>query len=222
MKFSDQPRRAQNRARTRVRLVEALAVQLSGCSLDDVPVGSLAAAAEISEATFFNHFPTKAHLLTHFIQLWSLRVSLLARQVVAEHDSPLAALEALCAATFAETAENPELMLEIIAHQARGPHPGVESIELAERLLFLDDAEDVMELSDRGLEGVLPALLQQAVERGELPEHTDINGLLLTVASLFFGLPLLLARNHPQALVPVLQAQLQLIWAGARATGGTR
>lgn len=216
--FDDQPRRAQNRARTRVALVEALLPELATHSLDAVPVSTLARAAGISQATFFNHFPSKAHLLTHFIQLWGLRVGALARRVRRDHESALRAIEALYGATAAQVAESPRVMLEIIAHQARMP-PGLSppEVELAERLLWLPGEPDVMALSDRGLGGLLPVLLQEAVDTGELPPDTSVATATLAAAATFFGVPLLVGRTDAASVAALYQQQLELLWAGLRA-----
>ncbi|HHO50022.1 MAG TPA: TetR family transcriptional regulator, partial [Deltaproteobacteria bacterium] len=64
--FDDLPLRERKRARLHLDLVEALVVRLAERSLDEIGVGELAAAATTSEATFFNHFPSKQHLLTYF------------------------------------------------------------------------------------------------------------------------------------------------------------
>jgi len=218
--FDDMPRRAQNRARTRVALVEALMPRLAHEALDDVPVVDLAKSAGISQATFFNHFPSKRHLLTHFLQLWGLRVGAEARRVRASHDSALAAIEVLFHRTAQQMAEGPRVMLEIIAHQAQMPADlQVSPVDLAERLLWLPGEPDVMALSDQGLGGLLPVLLTEAVAQGELPPSTDIGATTLAAASVFFGVPLLLANRQPQAIGPMYRHNLATLWAGVRARG---
>jgi len=210
------PLRERKRARTRIALVEALLHRLAERPLEDIQVAELVEAADISAATFFNYFPTKADLLTHFIQLWSLQVSALARDVEARHDSALAAIEALFASTAKQTADHPRVMLEIIVHLARtGLQP--LPIERAERLMFLPDVEDVESLPDTGLSGILPDLLAKAMARGELPAHTDVEGLTLAVWSVFVGVPLFLGGKRPKAIAKLQRHQLQLLWAGARA-----
>lgn len=217
LRFEDQPRRAQNRARTRVALVEALLPELAQRPLDDVPVGVLAKSAGISQATFFNHFPSKPDLLTHFIQLWGLRVGAQARVVRRTHDSALAAIEALFRSTAEQVAESPGVMLEIIAHQARMPASlEVPEVELVERLLWLPGEPDVMALSDRGLGGLLPVLIQEAIAAGELPPHTSVPGATLAAASTFFGVPLLVGRTDAPSVGALYQQQLTLLWAGLR------
>lgn len=219
-RYEDFPLRARKRARTRVKLVEALLARLTEHPLDAIPVSALCRDAEISEATFFNYFPTKTDLLTHYVQLWSLEMGRLAHHTRAQTDDPLAALEALFAATAVEISAHPRVMFTIIAHQARETLGEVHDIELVERLLFLDDDPLAPTLSDRGLDALLPAWIGEAVERGSLPQQTPVMELVLAAASIFFGVPLLLGRDQPALIGPMYTRQLQLLWAGARAQYG--
>lgn len=215
--FSDLPLRTQKRARTRAALVQALTTRLAERQLEDIAVSELCDEAGISQATFFNYFPSKTDLLTHFIRLWSLQMAAEAARVEAEHDSPLRAIEALVERTFEQAARAPQLMLETIAHQARMPADlRLEPVELAERLLVLPQVDDPMALPDTGLGGLLPPLIVSAVQRGELPAETDVQALTLAVACVFFGVPLVMGRHSPQLMAQVGRRQLHLLWAGAR------
>ncbi len=216
-KLSDIPLRARKRARTRLALVNALLERLRDRTMEDIQVSELVAACEISQGTFFNYFPTKADLLTHFIQLWSLRMCAVARRLRKDSDGALRAVEALLVATADEAAPHPNMMLEIIAHQARMPlNLELAPIELAERLLFLPDEDDVESLSDGGLGELLPPLLREAITSGELPPRCCVDTLTLAVASVFFGVPLIFAKRDPDAIALLYRQQLALIWAGAR------
>jgi hypothetical protein len=95
----------------------------------------------------------------------------------------------------------------------------LDPIELAERRLFLPGEENVESLGDRGLGDLLPKLLGEAIAGGELPPSTDVRTVMLAVASVFFGVPLVLGRRAPDAIEMVFRRQLALVWAGARATG---
>jgi AcrR family transcriptional regulator len=215
---SEIPLRARKRAQTRIDLVLALADRLAERTLEEIPVSELAEAAGVSQATFFNYFPSKADVLTHFIQLWSLRVGALARRVQAESDGALAAIEALFVDTAESIASTPKVMLETIAHQARMPtNLQLEPVEHAERVLLLPDEDDVDSLPDGGLSDILPRLLRQAIADGELPPGTDAEALGVAVASVFFGVPLLLGPRAPEAIPHIYRQQLALLWAGARA-----
>jgi AcrR family transcriptional regulator len=212
------PLRARKRAATRIALVEALTERLAERTLEEIQVSELAEAAGISQATFFNYFPAKADVLTHFIQLWSLRVSAVARRVRAESDGALAALEALFVDTAEAIAPAPKVMLETLAHQARMPRDlQTEPIEYAERALLLPDEEDVESLADGGLSDILPRLLREAVDNGELPKGADADALTVAVSSIFFGVPLVLGQRAPEAIAHFYRQQLALLWAGVHA-----
>lgn len=72
-----------------------------------------------------------------------------------------------------------------------------------------------MALSDGGLGELLPGLLGRAVAEGELPPDTDVLMLTLAIASVFFGVPLVLGRRTDVPLTAVVRRQLALIWRGA-------
>jgi len=217
--LSEIPLRARKRARTRLALVSAMLERLCERTIEEIQVSELVEAAEISQGTFFNYFPSKADLLTHFIQLWSLRMCAVARRIREKTDGALAAVEALFVATANEVAAHPKVMLEIIAHQARMPTDlQLEPIEPAERMLFLPGEDDVESLSDGGLGELLPPLLREAIANGELPASCDADMLTLAVASVFFGVPLLVATRRPESIAFLYRLELALVWAGARSS----
>lgn len=211
--------RDRNRAKTRVALVEALVPRLSERELEDIPVRELCEAAEISQPTFFNYFPTKPDLLTHFVQLWSLRMGVVALQ--SAQLGPLESIHAFYAASAEQVQEHPRVMLSLIAHQARWTQ-GTQTppVELVERLLWLDDHPQAATVSDQGLGELLPLWITQAIQAGELPSDAPVMELTLAAASIFFGVPLLLAQSSPQAIGPMYRSQLETLWAGARARFG--
>lgn len=217
-RFADFSLRDRKRAQTRVALAQSLLARLSESPLEAVAVDDLAADASISPATFYKYFPTKADLLTHTVQLWSLEMALVARDVEASAGSPLAAIEVFFAATAAKIGPYPKVMLEIIRHQAheRGaPPPPVEPVE---RLLHLRDDPEAAQLPEQGMDALLLRWIAAAVAQGELPATAQVDVLMLGAASIFFGVPLLLGRETPALIGPMYQALLQKLWAGARAS----
>ncbi len=218
--FADLPLRQRKRAQTQLALVEALFERLTLRPIEDISTKELARAAGISPATFFNYFPAKSDLLSFYIQVWSLDMTIAARGF--EGTSAIDAIQAVFAQTADGLRQHPTLMLEIIAHQSRMPAdytpPGVSE---GMRLLRFPDVPDILDLPAGGLQDVLPRLLGQAVANGELPADTDVQALFLGLVSVFFGVPLVLARTSPEAIAPCYQSQLRLLWRGARAGGST-
>jgi AcrR family transcriptional regulator len=219
-RFADFPLRDRKRAQTRVALARALLAHLSERTLSEIAVTDLCADAQVSPATFFNYFPSKVDLLSHQIQLWSLRVDLHVTRALVANPDPLAAVSALFVETAREFVPYPRVMLEIVAEQARWTRASLPPVELVERLLFLEDVPEAEALSDGGLDALLFRLIGEAVTQGALPAGCPVPGLVLGAGSIFFGVPLLLARSQPEVIPALYEEQLALLWAGARARYG--
>ena len=222
-RFEDLPLRERKRARTRLALLDALMSRLGPRSLEQIPVRELCAEVEISEVTFFKHFPAKSDLLTYFIQLWSIEMAWHADQALQSGSGGLQAIGEIFARTAQDAAQHIDAMLEVIAHQARMPRdlvlPGVGT---AERLLRFPHFSGVESLPSEGLDAILPRFLQLAIDNGELPPASDIGALTLALSCVFFGVPLCVGRHDPAAIAPLYRQQLALVWAGARQPQGAR
>lgn len=208
------PLRARKQAQTRLALVNAAIAQLDkGRNLDMVSVAELCAAADISEASFFNYFPRKIDLLVNFVQLWSLDLGWQVAQLP-HTASAREAIELIFEGTAREVAAHPAVMLEIIAHQARVTERVSRELTAAERLVAFPDRAHILEIPAVGLDGLVPPLLARAVERGELPHRTDVQAAFLGITAIFFGVPLVLARVAPHAVASHYRQQLAVYWRG--------
>lgn len=206
-------RRDRKLAQTRLDLVAALRDRLAERPLEEISVRELAEAADISEATFFNHFPTKADLAFYFVQIWSLDVGWRAGRAAAR--GARAAIEAILDATAELVAAHPRVMAEVIALQARLPGKlALRPVSRAERLLAFPDREGIDAIEDRGLDGLIPALLDLAVERGELPPTVDRQAAFLAITNVFFGVPLILGPRAPHTVAAAYRQQLDIVWKG--------
>ncbi|HRE26019.1 MAG TPA: TetR family transcriptional regulator [Anaerolineales bacterium] len=70
--MSELPLRERKYAATKAALTRAVAVRLKQQSLEEIAVKEICAEAQVSEATFFNYFPTKAAVVGYRVQLWSI------------------------------------------------------------------------------------------------------------------------------------------------------
>ncbi len=212
-------RRERKWAQTRIALLTALRTRLAERPLEDIGVRELADAADISEATFFNYFPSKTDLALYFVQVWSIDVGWFARG--ADVAGPRAAISAIFDATAAAIVAAPRVMGELIAVQARiDLRTAPTALTALEKQLAFPDRPGVETLDEVGLDGLLPPRLARARKLGELPRAVDLDQALLALVSVFFGVPMLLARRSPGDVAAVYRRQLAIVWAGLGAPAG--
>ena len=207
-------------ARTRLALATALFGVLTDLSLNDISVKSLCHKAELSEATFFNYFPSKQELMAYLAQLWLLE---LCWQVQRSAEAPkgLPAIQHLFAQLARICVSRPGMMRELIAWIARGGRLN-EAMELGalERKLAFPDLEGIDAIQIQGIDALIVPHLETAIRKGELPDNTLIPTLLSLLLAILFGVPLTLLSSHPGRIADLYQQQLQLVWFGVRAAAG--
>ncbi len=205
--------------RTRLAVAEATLAALQRQSLDAVPVRQLCREAEISEATFFNYFPRKQELLAYLAQLWLLELGWHAR---AAGGSGLGAIEALFAHTARRCIDRTALMRELVAWLARGGQlDGGQPLQDIEKRLAFPELAGIEQVQVRGIDALLDEQLVAAVRRGELPDNTLMPALLVELLAILFGIPLVLLSSDPRRIALMYQQQLQITWAGVRATSSS-
>lgn len=206
--------RERKSAKLKIGLAETLVELLEQRPLEEISVRELCETHEISEATFFNYFPRKQDVLTYFIQLWSIEVGWVARQVDTSTGG-LEAIEAIFEYGADQIARYPAFMGEMIAYQARlREWPQPMQIGLAERLQAFPELEGVEEIPAEGLDSVLSEYLKVSIEHGQLPQDTDREATILALVSIFFGIPMLMRLYEPERIGEIYQKELQLLWRG--------
>jgi AcrR family transcriptional regulator len=204
-------------ARTRLALATALSGALADQSLNDISVKSLCHEAEVSEATFFNYFPSKQELMAYLAQLWLLE---LGWQVQSSAEAPqgLPAIQHLFAQVARVCIKRPGLMRELIAWIARGGSLD-DAMELGtlERKLAFPDLEGIDTVTIKGIDALIVPHLEFAIRKGELPDNILVQTLLSLLLAILFGVPLTLLSTHPGKIADLYRQQLQLVWSGARA-----
>ncbi len=215
------PLRERKYARTKLALVNAAIQRLEATPMEEITVNALCDDVEISEATFFNYFAKKSDLLDYYMQLWTLEISWKVRQ---SGQSGTAAIDTLFAAAAQQFQQHPGLMGEVLARLARlREKPRLQTIGRAERHRAFEkeindeNASEIEALEVSGLDAVLAPALQQAINRGELPANTHVPTTMLGLVALFYGIPLLLRMNNPDAIPSSYRQQLAIFWQGVRA-----
>lgn len=203
-------------AKTRLALAEALVVRLEQMSLEAINVRDLVEAAEVSEATFFNYFPRKADLLDYYTQLWMLDLNWRCQHGAAKGLAAIAASFEIMAAALQK---QPGVMAEIIARQVlQRSKPEPVEITLAERLIAYPDHSGIEELPIGGIDKAWLPALEQAIRSGELPANSHLPTLMVGLAAIFYGVPMVLSHGNKTATGPMYRNQLAVYWAGIRNT----
>lgn len=215
------PLRERKYAQTKLAILDAVVEALERKPFEDIGVRELCQTVEISEPTFFNYFPRKSDVLIYFIQMWTIEVSWHARKAAGKGGG-IGAIRAVFDFTAKQVVEHPRVMSEIIAFQARMTEPPeVGEITLAERLVAFPDLEGVDTLPAMGLESIFPEQINKAIALSELPADTDVQTVMISLAAIFFGVPMFMCARTPETIGAIYRAQLHLLWEGVRA-GGTR
>lgn len=130
------PLRERKRARVRVGLWSHLVERIEKTPFAEVSVKELAAAVEVSEPTFFSHFPSKKDLLGYHICLWHIRMVLAAAAVGEGREFLLRFFDE----TAKSIVDGPRMWFEITAEIARGGGLcAPQEISAAERLMVFGD-----------------------------------------------------------------------------------
>ncbi|MCW7487374.1 TetR/AcrR family transcriptional regulator [Leptospira meyeri] len=204
-------------AKTRTNLTFAFLSELETKTFEEIKIKDLCQMAEVSEPTFYNYFPEKGDLILHYIQIWSLQVSVFVQEKKLS-ESGFGILSALFRYTAKESKKNPRILLEIISFQAKTKKSvQVRRLTSAERVLLFPDISGIESLVADGIEGIIQKAITLAAKNGELSESTNWKSFSLSIASCFFGIPIL-AFQLNQNLEKLWLDSLQYLWLGA---GGT-
>jgi hypothetical protein len=116
----------------------------------------------------------------------------------------------------AQIRQNPAVMAEIIAYQAKNPNPEPLEITLAEKLMAFPGLTEVDSFPAQGIAPIIHEALQIAVEKGELPKEIDLLSAGMHVAAIFFGIPLILGPNAMDALDALWAKCLERLFQGLK------
>jgi AcrR family transcriptional regulator len=207
--------REKKQAKTRLKLAYALVRRLQQSTLDQIVVRDLCDDIEISEATFFNYFPRKLDLLDYYTQLWMLDLNWRCRNA---DGRGLAAIRTSFDLMAQAMQKQAGVMSEIIARQALAREKS-EPVEISplDRQLAYPDHAGIGELPAGGIDKVWLPALEQAIRDGELPPNTHLPTVMIGLASLFYGVPLVLRQSNISVISSMYHQQLALFWAGVRA-----
>ena len=222
------PLRERKQARTRLALLDAAIERMREKALADITVEEICQEVEVSKGTFFRYFTRKADLILYHIRLWSIEVMWHATR--AAGGSPgLAMIEALFDWTAAVFDDHPRLFAELIAFRAFEPQEFTKlvrddkiMVSQAERLLRFPDLDGIESIPEGTFHSIFRHNLRSAVVNGELPDSINTDDVVLSLACIFYGVPLMLADRVPKNLRAAYSLQVRLLWTGLRASAVER
>jgi AcrR family transcriptional regulator len=221
--IKDVPLKQRKQARTRLALLDAATELLQTKPLSSITVEEICQEVEVSRGTFFRYFPRKVDLLFYHLRLWNIEAAWYANKV-AKGASGLVVIEALFDWAAQFVIDHPHLFSEIIALRAFEPLEFVKHIQsnasivsYPERLLRFPDMEGIDSIPDGTFHRIFQANLEDAIANKQLPENTNIQDAVLSLASMFYGVPLMIAdRSMDTDLASAYKKQLHILWAGLR------
>ena len=95
-------------------------------------------------------------------------------------------------------------------------------VSQAERLLRFPDFDGIETIPEGTFHSIFRVNLRDAIANNELPNSTDIEEVILSLACIFYGVPLMLADRAPKNLQAAYSHQVRLLWTGLRASAGER
>ena len=211
-KLNSLPQRQKKYAKTKTALLHALLDALEIQSLSEVKISSLAQKAEVSEPTFFNYFDSKSDMLVYAIQMWSIEMNALAMACEKEATSYKESIKNIFVNTAEQIAAHPQIMREILSFQAQQKSCKVHEISDAEKWCFFPEIEGVEAIEGKGIESILPPLIEKMIANDEIERTIDPQLLFLMLSSLFFGTSLVMLQSSPEHLPMMLEAELNLLF----------
>ncbi len=212
--FASLSLREQRAALTRYALITAAVSRMKTRPFSDVRVADLCREVPISEPTFFNHFPTKSHVLVHLILLTGIGVDWTVRQLE-RRVGPKRAIEAV----FAEYGEwmrrEPHVAHELLSHHAARRHaPRFPKISHGDRVLWYPDHQGIEAIPEVGIIGVLTPRVEACRKAGVLPRSVSTEAATTALVSVLMGVPMIHLWNNPKAIPHHYREQLRITWKG--------
>ncbi len=207
--------RERKTAENKQAILNALFERIKLEDFDDIKISDLCVDSSISQASFYNYFPQKSDLLFYFIQLWSVEINWL---IMKQNQlKGLKAIELVFEKTADATKKHPEIMAEIVSHQARFKSPTkLPKLSTADKIIAFPNLTGIDEIQSIGLESILIPHINWAIKNGELPSGTPVEIIAYSLRSIFFGIPMLLRHSMVDKINITYKEQLKIIWAGVK------
>ncbi len=217
------PLRERKKAVTRLSILDAVIKRLNHKPLADITIEEICEDVQISRGTFFQYFPQKTDVLVFYGLLWNLEAMWTAT-CSPDVYSGIHAIDQMFKALGQEVETHPQLWMEIVSVRALQAEKFAEmgtrktdQIPEVERLIRFPELPGIESIPEGNFRQFFLYNLQAAMNKKELPETTDIKTAFLSLASTFYGIPLMSFDKSPVRCSTAFDNQLNLLWKGLKA-----
>lgn len=212
--------RERKKAQTRLSILDAVIELLYAKPLANITIEEICDGIQISKGTFFQYFPQKTDVLVLYGLLWNLEAMWLATK--SPKVSPgLNAIDYVFEELGKKVEDHPRLWMEIIAVRAHQPQKfaqmgnrETDQVSTVERLMRFPKLKGIESIPEGNFRKFFLLNLQAAIEKGELPEKTDVETAYMSLACIFYGVPLMSFDKQTMNCGDAYKNQLCLLWRG--------
>jgi AcrR family transcriptional regulator len=221
----DIPLQKRKQYRARLALLDSTIELIREKPLAEITVEEICEEVEVSRATFFRYFPRKVDVIFYFIRLWNIEI-MWHIDKLSGTISGLGTVEFVYELAAKLFKNHPRLFSELITLRTFEQQNFLESLQnyketvsKAECRLRFPDMEGIDLIPHRPLYTIMQDGFKEAIRNGELPADTDIRRIIISSASIFYGVPLMIAnQNKMDNLETAYKQHLHILWAGVRHT----
>lgn len=212
--------REKKHAKTKLAIMQAMMQRLKHKRFDNISIRELCQDAEIAEGTFFNYFPEKIDVITYHICLSTLKTIWLTQKEV-----PVGKYLLLIETLFnhiSDNFSNNNISFQILsALLAQRQKPKIIAISNFEKKLAFPDCPGIEEIPVVLIDEWIKKYLNLAKKKNELPPHTNIEDMIISLMTILSGTSLVLQiKKYPNTKYHYLR-QLKDIWRIFGAQGNT-
>jgi AcrR family transcriptional regulator len=190
-------RRQRRSAEIRERLFRAALSLFAKKGFAETTVADITNAADVGKGTFFNHFPSKDHILIAFSDMQIVKLQDAVREARQSRESMTTFLRAMSLKMIAEPGRSPDVMRALLLANLSS-----SSVREAMRQNY-----------PRG-HGLLSELMQLGQERGELRRDLPAGELAHVFRQMLLGTVLVWSVFGDASLPDRVEAAMNVLWAG--------
>jgi AcrR family transcriptional regulator len=223
MVIKDFPLRERKQSKTRLAIYDACINALKTKHLADIKVEEICDEVEISRGTFFTYFPRKQDVIYYAIRLWSIKIGWVASHTP-QKELGLAFIEYIFKKLATDIKKSPMLWVEITALRAFEPKTmhrlnqnKISMVTKADKVIRFPDKPGIEDIPEGTTVTYFRKNLRIAMEKKELPATLDIDSVLISLNSIVWGAPMMMAGYTDfERLAEEYGWQLNIIWTGLK------